>query len=411
LEPVPKIAIIGGGAAGFFAAINLADFNRELRVKLFEKSPQFLSKVRVSGGGRCNVTHACFEPGVLIGNYPRGGKQLLGCFHRFGPVDTIRWFEERGVLLKTEEDGRMFPVTDSSQTIIDLFLQEALRSGVELNTNTGLSEIKSGKEGWELSFTSGRKEVFDKVLIATGSSPSVWKVLEAEGLKIIPPVPSLFTFNVKGRRIGDLMGISITDTEVRIPDLRLKARGPVLFTHWGLSGPAILKLSAFGAQGLHEMRYVFDILINFLPEPSEDEVIGILKKVRQESPKKQTGTLSPFSVLPRRFWQFILNETGINLECPWADVSNKTILQLTNRLRSLEVRVEGKSTFKDEFVTCGGVSLDEVDLRAMEAKRFPGLYLAGEALNVDGITGGFNFQHAWTSGWMAAVGIAEKFKS
>ena len=408
MKPKRKVAVIGGGAAGFFAAIRLAELNPDAEVHIFEKSPQFLAKVRVSGGGRCNVTHSCFEPGSLITNYPRGGKQLLSGFHRYAPQDTIQWFGERGVKLKTEEDGRMFPVSDSSQTVIDLFMSEAGRLGVKLNTNTGLTGLRAYKGGWALSFTGNRTEEFPLVLIATGSAPSVWRMLEAEGVKIIPPVPSLFTFNIKNRKMSELMGISIMDTEVRIPELRLKSRGPLLFTHWGLSGPAILKLSAFGAIGLHERNYSFNITVNFLPEHTEEEVMESLKEEKIRSPKKQTGTFAPFSEVPKRCWHFLLTDSGIDLQSNWADVSNKALRQITDRLRNFSVMVEGKSTFKDEFVTCGGISLDEVDLRTYEAKRFSGLFFAGEALNVDGITGGFNFQHAWTSGWLAAQGMTEK---
>ncbi|MFM1744392.1 MAG: hypothetical protein RLZZ630_329 [Bacteroidota bacterium] len=402
-----RFAVIGGGAAGFFASIRLRELRPDSEVHLFEKSAQVLAKVKVSGGGRCNVTHACFEARELIRNYPRGNPELIGAFSRFGPAQTVEWFEDRGVDLKTEEDGRMFPITDSSQTIIDLFLSEAQSNGVLLHRKTGLKTLKQSEANrWSLEFDDDSKWEFDAVLISTGSSESVWKSLMALGMEIRPPVPSLFTFHVRDKELQSLMGLSVAQVRLVIPETGFESSGPLLFTHWGLSGPAVLKLSAFAARDLHSKAYRFRLTIDFLPDLKESRVEETLRDFRSTNARRQVINAIPFHSIPKRCWGYLLLIAGIDSEKNWADLGNKHLHALLNAMKSLELDINGKSTFKEEFVTCGGVSLDEVDTRSFQAKRFPGLYFAGEVLNVDAVTGGFNFQHAWTSGWLAAGGMA-----
>lgn len=403
-----KAAIIGGGAAGFFAAIRLAELHPDARISIFEKSHQLLSKVRVSGGGRCNVTHSCFDIRELVKNYPRGSKQLMGPFSRFAPGDTISWFYDRGVALKTEEDGRMFPESDSSETIINTFLDEAERNKVNILTQCGLTAIEATEKKWKLEFSDGSRDIFDVVMIAAGSSDALWKLLSVAGLKIVPPVPSLFTFNVKDKALQELLGISVSKTQLHIPGTKLKAEGPLLITHWGLSGPAILKLSAWGARELREMNYTFKISISFLTDEKDESLTEQLKAMRLSDSKKQAGSFSPFSTISKRLWNYLLQKAGISLQLNWADLSNKQLQALSKELLQGQYQVQGKSTFKDEFVTCGGVDLNEIDFKTYEAKRFPGLFFGGEVINVDAITGGFNFQHAWTSAWIAAEAMHQK---
>ena len=402
------ILILGGGAAGFFTAINTAEVNPELTIAILERGKEVLTKVKVSGGGRCNVTHAEFIPKDLSTNYPRGEKELIGPFHSFMTGDTIAWFEERGVALKIEEDGRMFPVTDSSQTIIDCFVNETKRLGIEVLQGQSVKQILKTDGGFELVTPS---EVFSakKVVIATGSNPKVWKILEALGHTIVPPVPSLFTFNIKDERIADLPGLA---TEVSVEVLSengsvlLASEGPLLITHWGMSGPAILKLSAWGARLLEPTKYQFTIRVNWLHYLSAEDAMEQLLELKLQNPKQTLQKYAQFD-LPKRLWQRLLNASEITVTQTWADVSKKELLQLSEALTRSTFKVEGKSTFKEEFVTAGGVQLKEVNFKTFESKVIPDLYFAGEVLNIDAITGGFNFQNAWTGGYLVAQSLAK----
>lgn len=402
-----RFAVIGGGAAGFFASIRLSELRSDAEVHLFEKSAQVLSKVKVSGGGRCNVTHACLDARELIRNYPRGNPQLIGAFSRFGPAQTVEWFSERGVELKTELDGRMFPTTDSSQTIIDLFLQEARRTGVLIHRKTGFRSIEPGKvRRWSLDFDDESRQEFDAVLVASGSSDAVWKALNELGIEIVVPVPSLFTFHVRDKDLQSLMGLSIDNVRVNIPASSFESEGPLLFTHWGLSGPAVLKLSSFAARDLQQRAYRFNVQIDFLPELKEGRVEETLRTFRSSQSRKSVVNANPFDKIPRRCWEYLLHRAQIPEGRNWADLGNKALLELVCALKKLGLEVNGKSTFKEEFVTSGGVSLNAIDTKSFEAKGHPGLFFAGEVLDVDAVTGGFNFQHAWTSGWLAAEGMS-----
>lgn len=397
------LIVIGGGAAGFFTAINAAILNPDLSVALFEKGNQFLGKVKVSGGGRCNVTHACFEPKELVKFYPRGYRELLGPFHSFQPGDTFEWFQSRGVELKIEDDNRVFPESDNSQTIIDCFLSEAKKYGVELQLQTGAESFEQGEGGWKVLTNRGEFSC-KSLVVATGSSPQVWKQIGELGLTIVPAVPSLFTFNVKHPAFDGLMGVSLPNAEVRIPKGKLSASGPFLFTHWGFSGPAVLRLSAWGAEFLAKEQYNFDLLLNFLPNFDRDQLSDLIKDLRLELAKKNMGTHSQFG-LPTKLWQGVVTYLGLS-ECKWADLNNKQAAALVQHLMEFPVKANGKSTFKEEFVTCGGVDLREIDFKTMECKKFPGLYFCGEVLNIDAITGGFNFQAAWTEAYIAAKAIS-----
>ncbi len=395
-----NIIIIGGGAAGFFAAIACAEKNSNCRVVILEKGKTVLQKVKVSGGGRCNVTHACFDPRELVKNYPRGSKALLGPFNRFAPGDTIGWFHDRGVELKIEEDGRMFPETDDSQTIVDCLFQAAKSAGVKVFT--GQNVVKITNEGdWQITTQKGPDFHCQKLMIATGSSPRIWQMLADLGHRIIEPVPSLFTFNIKDRRIKGLLGISVPMAEVKVIGEKLKAAGPLLITHWGMSGPAILKLSAWGARLLNARKYNFEILVNWLGFDSTEEVVEVLKTTKLEQAKKLVVNYNPFAPIPKRLWESLLQASNIDNKNRWADLNKEKTRNLALELTAGKYRVNGKSTFKEEFVTAGGVELDEVDFKKFESKVVPGLFLAGEILNIDAITGGFNFQAAWTGGKIA----------
>ena len=400
-----KAAIIGGGAAGFFAALHLAEIDPHCEVHIFEKSTQLLSKVKVSGGGRCNVTHACFDNRTLVQFYPRGSKQLASPFKQFSPIDTIAWFKERGVSLKTEEDGRMFPVTDSSQTIINCFLEEAQRLGVRIHTQQGVSSFIQENNQWKITFSDQSHFVADALLIATGSSELIWNQLKSLGIKIEEPAPSLFTFNIKDMNLHELSGTSIENTSLKIQGTKLKTEGPLLITHWGMSGPSILKLSAWGALDLKGLNYNFTLSVSFLPEENDETLLTKLKNLRSSESRKLVSTFSPFDEISKRLWIYLLGKSDISIDLNWADLSNKELQRLMEELLHGNYKVNGKSTFKDEFVTCGGVSLDELNFKTYESKNYPGLFFAGEVINVDAVTGGFNFQHAWTSGWIAAEGI------
>lgn len=402
-----KAAIIGGGAAGFFAALHLAEIDPYCEVHVFEKSTQLLSKVKVSGGGRCNVTHACFDNRTLVQFYPRGSKQLSSPFKQFSPIDTIAWFKERGVTLKTEADGRMFPVTDSSQTIINCFLEEAQRLGVRIHTQQGVSSFVQENNLWKITFSDQSQFVADALLIATGSSELIWNQLKSLGIKIEEPAPSLFTFNVKDMNLHELSGTSVEHTSLKIQGTKLKTEGPLLITHWGMSGPAILKLSAWGALDLKALNYNFTLSISFLPAENDQSLMDFLKNLRSKESRKQVNSFSPFDEISKRLWNYLLGKSDITQQLNWADLSNKDLQRLVEELLHGQYKVNGKSTFKDEFVTCGGVSLDEINFKTYESKKYTGLFFAGEVINVDAVTGGFNFQHAWTSGWIAAEGIGK----
>ena len=397
--------VIGGGAAGFFAAIRFAGLNAGSRVVILEKGKEVLQKVKISGGGRCNVTHDCFDPKELVKNYPRGAKALIGPFHRFGPAETVNWFAQRGVQLKTEADGRMFPVSDDSQTIVDCLLREARKVGVEVLTGQNVTTIEppgaGKKNGWQVQTQTGDTFTAERIMIATGSSPRIWQLLEGLGHRIVPPVPSLFTFNIKDSRIEGLAGVSVPGATVSVPQERLQAAGPLLITHWGMSGPAILRLSAWGARELHGLAYRFSVAVNWLGNVSQAQAIEILNKTKTEWAKKGIRGNCPFPALPKRIWEKLTDAAGIAAGLRWADLSKTSLNGLALQLTAAVFRVNGKSTFKEEFVTAGGVHLDEIDFKKFESKIHPGLFLAGEVLNIDAITGGFNFQAAWTGGWLA----------
>jgi len=406
-----KLAIIGGGAAGFFAAINAAEMSPAIEVHVFEKAAQFLSKVRVSGGGRCNVTHACFNPKELIQFYPRGSRELLGPFYVFNPADTIEWFEKRRVKIHAEADGRMFPVTNTSQTIIDCFLQEAEHHNVQLHTQIGLTGItKLDNQQWQLNFNHGGDFIADAVIFASGSSMPIWEILKQLGHTIITPLPSLFTFHIKDKRIDELMGVSVPDVICKIDGEKISSTGPLLITHWGLSGPAILKLSAWAAVQLAAKQYQFTLKINFLPEHNYQSCLELLISQKIASPKKHIQ-LYPIGAVPSRLWKSICLYCGIHDKINWSDASKDMLQKLADSLTQAAFKVTGKSTFKEEFVTCGGVALEEVDLRTMQSKKLPGIYFAGEVLNIDAVTGGFNFQAAWTTAYIAASSITNPGES
>jgi predicted Rossmann fold flavoprotein len=396
------IIIVGGGAAGFFTAINIAEKNKHLKVAILERGKEVLSKVRISGGGRCNVTHACFIPNDLVKFYPRGEKELRGPFHQFCSGDTIEWFENHGVPLKIEEDGRMFPESNSSQTIIDCFTDNVHKLGIQVLTGQSVQSLFKTEEFWKVETN---KETFacKKLVITAGSNPKVWEMLSELGHSIIPPVPSLFTFNIKDPRIKDLMGLSAF-ASVKVKGSKLSASGPLLITHWGMSGPGILRLSAWGARELADKNYQFALLVNWLNDVDLEEAVDLLKSLKVEHTKKTIVKKSPFE-FPNRLWESLVLASGITEETKWADLSKKQLTQLAEQLTNGVFQVNGKSTFKEEFVTAGGVDLKEINFKTMESKISPNLFLAGEVLNIDAITGGFNFQNAWTGGFIISDAI------
>jgi hypothetical protein len=408
MPPTRHIAVLGGGAAGFFAAITCAEkLGKDGSVTLFEATPHLLAKVRISGGGRCNVTHSCFEPNELVKKYPRGGRELLGAFHRFQPRDTIEWFGSRGVATKTEEDGRMFPTTDDSGTIVDCLMSAATRAGVTIRISTPVRSILKEAETFRLTLGNGSVEAFDRVIVATGGNKASGGLAIAEsfGHTIVPPVPSLFTFHITDPRLTDLAGVSVENALVTAPGTKLKTDGPVLVTHAGLSGPGILKLSAWGAREFAEKNYAFPISLNWTPPHTRETLIKALSIVREQNARKQITTFSPVA-MPQRLWERFVIAAGIPTTTPWAHVSNPALQALAGQLTGAEFKVDGKSMFKDEFVTCGGVKLSEVDFKTMESRKIPGLHFAGEVLDIDGVTGGFNFQNAWTTGYLAGTACA-----
>lgn len=408
-----RLVIIGGGAAGFFCAINAARLNPALEVIIMEKSGKLLSKVKVSGGGRCNVTHACYSIADMVKKYPRGSSFLKKAFHHFFTNDTIEWFAARGVVLKTEPDGRMFPVTDSSQTIIDCLMQEANRYGVAIRLNKEVKGICSNEGTWNLLMKDDTILHSDLVCIASGGYPKIvqYNWLKETEHRIEEPVPSLFTFNLPAGQAGmpcnsitALMGVSVEKALVKIAGSKLTEEGPLLITHWGMSGPAILKLSAWGARELAKANYHFNILINWIPDFNENSLREKIQKLRFELAPQKIINRNPF-LLPNRLWEYLLIQSGIHVDLRWADLPAKEQNKLIKILCSNEYAVKGKTTFKEEFVTAGGVLLDEIDFNTMQSKKHPGLFFAGEVIDVDGITGGYNFQNAWTTGWIAAKAI------
>lgn len=402
-----KLVVIGGGAAGFFCAVNAARLNPELAITIVEKSNKFLSKVKVSGGGRCNVTHACFSIAEMIKKYPRGASFLKKAFHHFFTADTINWFKERGVELKTEPDGRMFPVTNTSQTIIDCLVKEANKFGVNILMNTEVENLEYHNRVFQLILTGKRLIQCNYLCVASGGYPKSQQFnwMKNSGHSIEDPVSSLFTFNMPGNSITALMGIVAENAVIKITDSKLLAQGPVLITHWGLSGPAVLKLSALGARELNLKNYDFKISINWLADFNDNTLREKMQQLRFELAVQKMINRNPFA-LPARLWEYLLQQSEVDKDLRWADLPVAKQNKLIKNLCSQEFSVKGKTTFKEEFVTAGGINLHEVDYNTMQSKILPGLFFAGEVLNIDGITGGFNFQNAWTTGWIAAKAIA-----
>ncbi len=403
------LVVIGGGAAGFFCAINAAARQPTLRVILLEKTGKLLSKVKISGGGRCNVTHACFSISEMSKKYPRGEKFVKKTFHQFFTSDTISWFESRGVLLKAEADGRMFPVTDSSQTIIDCLLQEAARHKIDIRMNADVKSVRQDNNGFLLRLSNDKTISADYVTIACGGYPksAMFDWLRELGHTIEEPVPSLFTFNIPKHPIVGLMGISVKEAQVRIMGSKLKEHGPLLITHWGLSGPAILRLSAWGARELQQRDWHFTVQVNWLPEFNEDTVREEILTYRKTLASQKVVHKNPFG-LPGRLWEFLAEQSGINDTIRWAEIPAKEQNRFIKHLCASELEVKGKTTYKEEFVTAGGIVLGEIVPNTMMCRKIPNLFFAGEILNVDGITGGFNFQNAWTTGYIAAMNLAGK---
>lgn len=399
-----NIIICGGGAAGFFTAINIAEKHPDYKVTILEKSNKILSKVRISGGGRCNVTNDRKNPAELVKFYPRGSKKLYPIFKRFSTHDMKLWLKDHGVKTKAEADQRVFPVTDSSQTIIDCFLKSIDKYKIQLLMNEGLERFEKNEEEWVVFTTKKRKLRADILVIATGSAPSIWKMLIDLNFKIEPPVPSLFTFNINDPRIKNLPGVSFNKVEVKITGTKLKDEGPLLITHWGLSGPAVLKLSAWGARELSEADYQFDILVNFLAEKKFDQARLLIEQYFIEHPKRKVYNY-PVADIPKRYWESICIYSGINKEAIYADLGIKSMNKLAEELTQAKFHVNGKSTFKEEFVTCGGVALSEIDLNTMGSKKHKNLFFTGEVTDIDAITGGFNFQACWSTAWIISESV------
>ncbi len=404
------VIVAGAGAAGLFGAIACAEASPGATIHIFEAGREALAKVRISGGGRCNVTHACFDPAVLVGHYPRGDRALRGPFSRFQPRDTVQWFEQRGVVLKTEADGRMFPTTDDSGTVVDCLLGEARRLGIKIYTGCAIAQVRPQADGFDLTTRAGNDWRCQKLLLATGSSPGGYRLALSLGHDLVPPVPSLFTFNIPDQALRQLAGVSVETVQLSLAledAPALTQSGPLLVTHWGLSGPAVLKLSAYGAVGLHKQRYRATLRVNWLPALKPDQVSQKLLSLKQDQGKRQVAAFSPFPALSRRLWQYLVqHRVSLRTDLNWADLSKAQLQALVNELTRGEYAVAGKGVFKDEFVTCGGIPLPEVNFKTLESRCRPGLYLAGELLNIDGVTGGFNFQSAWTTGWLAGQAMA-----
>jgi predicted Rossmann fold flavoprotein len=407
--PGKRIAIVGAGAAGFFGAIACARANPETQVSIYERGSQFLTKVRISGGGRCNVTHASFEPRQFATRYPRGDRALISPLHRFSAADTVEWFESRGVKLKTEADGRMFPVTDCSDTIIECLMEEARSAGVRLFPRNAIESIHRETSG-EFRLTTPKGEIrCDRLLLALGGCRAIGsaQLVESLGHAVVPPVPSLFSFHLPDAWLRVLPGVSLSDVEMSVLNTRLRERGPLLITHEGLSGPAVLRLSAWGARILHDFDYRFTIRINWLPGSNEGAVRALLNEQRRIHPNRHIANAAPMPSLPARLWEQLVAVAGINDAVAWGRLTRAHINSLVSLILRTELMVNGKSLNKDEFVTCGGVDLRQIDFKTMQSRIVPGLYFAGELLDIDGITGGFNFQAAWTTGWIAGNAMAQ----
>jgi hypothetical protein len=413
-----EVVVIGGGAAGFFGAIHAAQAPHT-RVTLLDAGRQPLAKVRISGGGRCNVTHHCFEASQLVQNYPRGGKALRGAFSRFQPLDVVRWFNTEGVKLKTEADGRMFPVTDDSETIVEALMFAAKKAGVFLRNDVLVQKVERlGDRKFDVILKNGENIICDRLLLATGSSPSGYAIARSLGHELEPSVPSLFTFNIKDSKLHELAGVSVNPATVKLltsspnPEKKkstqnqLEQSGALLITHWGMSGPAVLKLSAWGARELHDCNYQAKLAVNWMPTLKAEAVKQILLNAKTDQSKKFISNYCPVEI-SLRLWEYLLNKAEVELEKRWADISNKAIQQIVNVLTASEYAIAGKGAFKEEFVTCGGIRLQDVNFQTMESKICEGLYFAGEILDIDGVTGGFNFQSAWTTAWIASQGIGK----
>jgi len=404
-----RVIVMGGGAAGFFGAIAAAEAAPDAQVTLVEAAAKPLGKVRISGGGRCNVTHHCFDPVLLVQHYPRGGKALRGAFTRFQPQDTVAWFKRRGVRLKTEADGRMFPTTDDAETIVDCLMRETRRVGVTLRTKAAVTAVEKTAGGFTVMLKSGEPLACDRLLLATGSSSPGHRLAAQLGHTIVPPVPSLFTFNVPDKALHELAGVAVDPVEAKlvVPDTKpLTQTGPLLVTHWGLSGPAVLKLSAWGARSLHDASYRATLQVNWLPSMTAEHIRAALVAAKQAVPKRAIANHCPLD-LPKRLWRYWVQQAGLDDSVTWANLPKKALNQLVEAIARGTFQIQGKGVFKEEFVTCGGVKLSEVNFQTMESRRCPGLYFAGEVLDIDGVTGGFNFQSAWTTGWLAgqAIGV------
>ncbi|MDB0614539.1 NAD(P)/FAD-dependent oxidoreductase [Tenacibaculum dicentrarchi] len=400
-----KVIIIGGGAAGHFTAINAKEQNPDLDITILEKGKEVLQKVKISGGGRCNVTHACFEPKELVKFYPRGEKELLGPFHQFMTGDTFEWFDDRGVPLKIEDDNRVFPEENTSQAIIDCFQNAVNKLGIKVLKNNGVNSVEKNNEQWIINTKEQQFEA-DYLVIAAGSSKKVWDLCKTLEHTVVEPVPSLFTFNIKDKRIIDLGGISVPNADVKLVGTNLENSGPLLITHWGLSGPAILKLSAFGARILADKNYQYNVLVNWLGQDFND-ILDELSALKSSQARKQVNLKSPFADIPRRLWERFVSASEVKTTQNWGDLSNKQLDNLATQLTKGLFNANGRTTFKDEFVTAGGVDLKEINFKRFESKLHKNLFIVGEVLNIDAITGGFNFQNAWTGAFICAKSIAE----
>ncbi|SHM81067.1 NAD(P)/FAD-dependent oxidoreductase [Polaribacter sp. KT 15] len=401
-----KIVIIGGGAAGYFTAINAKENNPDLDITILEKGKDVLQKVKISGGGRCNVTHACFEPKELVKFYPRGEKELLGPFHQFMTGDTFEWFDDRGVPLKIENDNRVFPEANTSQAIIDCFQKSVSNLGIKVLTNSGVNSVSKENNKWSVNT---KEQVFeaDQLVVAAGSSKKVWDLCKTLDHAVVEPVPSLFTFNINDKRLVDLLGTSVPNATVNIIDSKLEASGPLLITHWGLSGPAVLKLSAFGARLLADKNYQYNVAVNWLSRPT-DKVLNVLLNLKKKEPRKTVILKSPFTEISKRLWERFVLFASISKTQNWADLSNAQLEKLAKELTNGIYNANGRTTFKDEFVTAGGIDLKEINFKRFESKKHKNLFFVGEVLNIDAVTGGFNFQNAWTGGFICAKALAEE---
>jgi predicted Rossmann fold flavoprotein len=403
-----KVIVIGGGAAGFFGAIACAQSHPHSEVLILEAGREVLTKVKISGGGRCNVTHSCFEPAQLMQSYPRGNRALRGAMSRFQPKDTVAWFQHHGIKLKTEADGRMFPVTNESQTIIDCLLQAAKESGVKIQTASPVKSV--GYADHESQFfvhlMSGDVLKCDRLLLATGSHRSGYRMAKSLGHGLESPVPSLFTFQIQDSKLRVLAGVSVANVRLtlKVGQSNLKEQGPLLITHWGMSGPAILKLSAWAARDLHEAQYRASFQVNWLPQETQEGLRSRFQQLKQAWSRRQISVHNPVD-LPLRLWQYFVDGAQINPDKRWADLSKLELNRLIQLISQGQFEIQGKGVFKDEFVTCGGVKLQEINFKTMESRICPGLYFAGELIDVDGVTGGFNFQNAWTTGWLVGQAI------